>query len=542
MSDNPIQYIPGDSAFTYAGQRYEVIVPEGGSLEQIAQAFVHNANKHAQVYRLDEAKARFEYQGQWFKISYLSGTSVRESLAQKPDAHKLIEEVVISFIEGVNAKQVDLSQFAKATLQLGGQGAQGEMKYFKPEGLTSKTPNWTHTTGSAHFKQITERLHNKVDYLDVEKSYSRRDSPPEIEGVCGYRNAGNTCFAGAALTEMRAMYVDEDDAPEIYKKQATGQPIASPEVVHCIRDNWKPYTGRQEDPAEFRDELIKKRNTLRLPVNIFKNYLKIDVSQQRRAELLGLFAPKKGVEPQDLANVRASLLKIFQSERPSNEDILDFIEKNRQINCEENEFNAYVQQAQLAFPEANIPDDRRNWDTADHLSFALYKLGLYIPGETSQQPIPFPPYGDLGNSHIHYTLTPTQYKRDNTLQELVDNSNIVSTLALNKQINPNQPLPEFIPLDLLRRNDNGQKTYHPVALGDNNIVKFSENVHYEVCGFTRHVGPNAQSGHYIGYTRLDDGSWVECNDDKLRKLTQEQVQKISKETIRTLLLRRVRTN
>jgi ubiquitin carboxyl-terminal hydrolase 14 len=46
---------------------------------------------------------------------------------------------------------------------------------------------------------------------------------------------------------------------------------------------------------------------------------------------------------------------------------------------------------------------------------------------------------------------------------------------------------------------------------------------YELCGIVTHKGRSADSGHYIGWVKVDDGSWVKFDDNVVSESSEEKV-------------------
>jgi hypothetical protein len=91
--------------------------------------------------------------------------------------------------------------------------------------------------------------------------------------------------------------------------------------------------------------------------------------------------------------------------------------------------------------------------------------------------------------------------------------------------------PEYVPLQLLRFNDDLSKNETEIVLPENNritLVVDGLNVNYEIQTLVMHSGATMSRGHYFSYVRKN-GAWTEVNDrhvsDPLAKLPKETVEK-----------------
>jgi len=50
--------------------------------------------------------------------------------------------------------------------------------------------------------------------------------------------------------------------------------------------------------------------------------------------------------------------------------------------------------------------------------------------------------------------------------------------------------------------------------------------HYEMFGVVTHKGRNADSGHYVGWTRQQGDNWLKFDDDVVSTCTTEEVKKL----------------
>jgi len=50
---------------------------------------------------------------------------------------------------------------------------------------------------------------------------------------------------------------------------------------------------------------------------------------------------------------------------------------------------------------------------------------------------------------------------------------------------------------------------------------------YELCGVVTHKGRTANSGHYVGWVKSDNGRWLKFDDDEVSEVTEEDVKKLS---------------
>eukprot|EP00761_Pharyngomonas_kirbyi_P011989 gb/GECH01012015.1/.p1 GENE.gb/GECH01012015.1/~~gb/GECH01012015.1/.p1 ORF type:complete len:471 (+),score=137.34 gb/GECH01012015.1/:1-1413(+) len=50
---------------------------------------------------------------------------------------------------------------------------------------------------------------------------------------------------------------------------------------------------------------------------------------------------------------------------------------------------------------------------------------------------------------------------------------------------------------------------------------------YELCGVLTHKGRSAQSGHYVGWAKQDDGTWMKFDDDKVSEVKEDDIRNLS---------------
>jgi ubiquitin carboxyl-terminal hydrolase 14 len=50
---------------------------------------------------------------------------------------------------------------------------------------------------------------------------------------------------------------------------------------------------------------------------------------------------------------------------------------------------------------------------------------------------------------------------------------------------------------------------------------------YELCGVVTHKGRSADSGHYLGWVKEEDGRWIRYDDDVVTEVTEEDITKLS---------------
>jgi ubiquitin carboxyl-terminal hydrolase 14 len=60
-----------------------------------------------------------------------------------------------------------------------------------------------------------------------------------------------------------------------------------------------------------------------------------------------------------------------------------------------------------------------------------------------------------------------------------------------------------------------------------NILATPETAWYELRAVVTHKGRTANSGHYVGWVKTDDGRWLKFDDDQVSEVSEEEIKKLS---------------
>ena len=59
------------------------------------------------------------------------------------------------------------------------------------------------------------------------------------------------------------------------------------------------------------------------------------------------------------------------------------------------------------------------------------------------------------------------------------------------------------------------------------MISVEDTAWYELCGVVTHKGRTANSGHYVGWVKTDNGRWLKFDDDVVSEVTEEDIKKLS---------------
>jgi len=347
----------------------------------------------------------------------------------------------------------------------------------------------------------------------------------------GLVNMGNTCYANASLQSLRIIPELRDELNK-YQGASSSQNDLSESITASLRDLLKDMDKSNSDgvrPFQF-------LNAFRRAYPQFDEKTSTpmgDVHAQQDADefltsLLNTLAQRLGGSSSSSENTIGKLfrgklettLQCTEAEEPVTTSTEDFQKLSCHISQQTNNLFAGVEQSLVGTVEKNSPTLNR--DALYQKTQKISKLPPYLIvnfvrffWKAKEQvkakvlrDVKFPTVFDV------YDFCTEDYKKELS-EKREELRRIKEEKIMSKQ--SDEPREKKQKMDDVETENAEKKS----------LTDTPDTAWYELCGVVTHKGRTANSGHYVGWVKSDNGRWLKFDDDEVSEVTEEDVKKLS---------------
>lgn len=348
----------------------------------------------------------------------------------------------------------------------------------------------------------------------------------------GLVNMGNTCYANASLQTLRIIPELRDELNK-FKGNSTSQNDLAESIAASLRDLLNTLDKTQNAPTPvtfltaFRRAYPQFDEKTQTPLG--EIHAQQDADEFLHALLNTLAQRLKDSDSQDIISklfkgTLENKLQCTEADEPVATTSEEFQKLSCHISQQTNNLNAGIEQSLVGTLEKFSPTLNRN---------ALY--------QKSQRISKLPPY--LIVNFVRFFWKAKEQVKAKVLRDVkfltVLDVYDFCTEEYKKQLSPIREELRKVKEEKMARSKNKGKEKpdekKPRLESDMEVdTLVSEQKSdtpisgwYELCGVVTHKGRTANSGHYVGWIKADNGRWLKFDDDVVSEVPEEEIKKLS---------------